>query len=74
MVIGENNKESDVEVNITKSKHLTNIRTHAHEEKIVLTPPRVFTVEEAVSYIRGKHKKKHYMSIYLCLKSSKTLD
>lgn len=51
-MIGENTKETDVEVNPTKEKHLTNVRAAGHEEKIVLTPPQSFTVEEAISYIR----------------------
>lgn len=53
MVIGEHLKENDVELNPTKTKQLTNIRTHAHDENIVLMPYRKFTIEEAVSYIRG---------------------
>lgn len=53
MVIGEHLKENDVEVNPAKTKQLTNIRTHSHDENIVLQPHRKFTVEEAVSYIRG---------------------
>ena len=57
MVIGECNKDHDQEVNITRAKQLTNIRTHEHDEKIVLIPARQFSVEEAVSYIRGKKKK-----------------
>ncbi len=36
----------------TKEKKLTNVRTHAHDEKIVLIPPRVFSIEEAICYVR----------------------
>ena len=53
MVIGEHLKENDVELNPTKAKQLTNIRTKSHDEQIVLVPARKFTIEEAVSYIRG---------------------
>ncbi|KAL4453045.1 hypothetical protein ABPG73_005951 [Tetrahymena malaccensis] len=51
-VIGENQKESEVELNPTKKKELNNIRTKSHEEKIVLQPHRVFSIEEAICYIR----------------------
>lgn len=43
-----------MELNPTKAKELTNIRTKAADEKILLQPYRNFSVEEAVSYIRGK--------------------
>lgn len=52
LVIGENNKEEDVEVNPTKEKKLTNVRTHAHDEKIILIPPKVMSIEEAICYLR----------------------
>ncbi|EGR28522.1 hypothetical protein IMG5_173780 [Ichthyophthirius multifiliis] len=52
MVIGENQKESDVELNPTKKKELTNVRSKQHEEKILLQPARQFSIEEAISYIR----------------------
>jgi GTP-binding protein len=52
LVIGENNKEEDVEVNPTKEKKLTNIRTHAHDEKIILIPPKIMSIEEAICYLR----------------------
>ena len=52
LVIGENNKEEDVEVNPTKEKKLTNVRTHAHDEKIILIPPKIMSIEEAICYLR----------------------
>eukprot|EP00347_Sterkiella_histriomuscorum_P012488 403368384 len=53
MVIGEYVLEdSDMEMNPTKLKKLTNIRTVGSEEQIKLQPPRLFTLEEAVTYIR----------------------
>ena len=55
MIIGESGKELDWDVNPTKVKELTNIRTHEKDEKIRLTPPREFSIEEAICYIRGKH-------------------
>ena len=52
LVIGENNKEEDIEVNPTKEKKVTNVRTHSHDEKINLVPPKMMSIEEAICYIR----------------------
>jgi GTP-binding protein len=51
MVVGENSKENDLIVNVTKGKHLTNVRASGKDENITLTPPRTFTLEEAISYV-----------------------
>ena len=51
MIIGENAKTDDLEVNPMKAKQLTNFRTHAHDEMMRLTPPRALTLERAISYI-----------------------
>lgn len=53
MVIGEHLKDEDIELNPTKEKKLTNVRSVGSEEKIVLSPPRIFTLEDAISYVRG---------------------
>lgn len=52
MVIGEHTKDDDVELNPTKEKKLTNVRSVGSEEKIVLSPPKIFTLEDAISYVR----------------------
>ena len=52
MVIGENFKDDDVEVNPTKEKKTTNVRTHSHDEKVSLVPQRVFSIEDAIVYVR----------------------
>lgn len=52
MVIGEYVLEDDMEMNPTKAKQLTNIRTKGHEEAIKLVPPKIFNLEEAITYIR----------------------
>lgn len=52
MVIGEYVLDDDMEMNPCKSKKLTNVRTVGHEEQIKLTPPRIFSLEEAITYIR----------------------
>jgi len=51
-VIGENSKPQDLEVNPTKLKHLTNVRSTSKEEYVRLRTPRKFTIEEAISYVR----------------------
>ena len=51
MVIGENSRPGDMDVNATKEKKLTNIRTHSHDESLRLTPPRPATLETALEFI-----------------------
>jgi GTP-binding protein len=51
MIIGENSRSGDMDVNATKEKKLTNIRTHAHDEALRLTPPRPLTLESAIEFI-----------------------
>ncbi|HET6160106.1 MAG TPA: translational GTPase TypA [Dongiaceae bacterium] len=51
MIIGENSRGHDLEVNPLKSKQLTNIRTTSKDEAIRLTPPRPITLEYAMAYI-----------------------
>jgi len=52
MVIGENAKPRDLEVNPTKTKQLTNIRSSGKDDAIRLTPPRRMTLEQAIAYIQ----------------------
>ena len=51
MIVGENARPDDMHVNATKSKQLSNIRTHAHDESLRLTPPRPVTLESAIEFI-----------------------
>jgi GTP-binding protein len=51
MIVGENSRSGDMDVNPTKEKKLTNIRTHAHDEALRLTPPRPLTLERALEFI-----------------------
>ena len=53
MIVGENSRAGDMDVNPTKEKKLTNIRTHAHDEALRLTPPRPLTLESAIEFIAG---------------------
>jgi GTP-binding protein len=52
MVIGEHVLETDMDMNPCKAKKLTNVRSVGHEDAIKLAPPRIFNLEEAVTYIR----------------------
>jgi len=51
MIVGEHTRGSDLEVNVLKGKKLTNIRTHAKDEAVRLTPPIRMTLEKALAYI-----------------------
>ena len=51
MIIGENAKPDDLEVNPMKAKQLTNIRSSGKDESIRLTPPRRMTLEQSIAYI-----------------------
>jgi GTP-binding protein len=51
MICGENSRPGDMDVNVAKEKKLTNMRTTASDENIVLEPPRQITLEYALEYI-----------------------
>ncbi len=52
-VVGENAKDNDIVVNVTKSKKLTNMRASGADDKARIVPPVVFSLEEALEYIKG---------------------
>jgi len=52
-VVGEHSKEGDLVVNVTKSKKLTNMRASGSDEKTALAPPIVFSLEDALEYIKA---------------------
>jgi GTP-binding protein len=51
MIIGENSRDNDLDVNPLRTKQLTNIRTHSHDEAIRLTPVMPLTLEQSIAYI-----------------------
>lgn len=51
MVIGERNKTSDLDINITKEKKLTNMRASGSDATVVLRPPRMLTLDQAIEFI-----------------------
>ena len=53
MIVGENPKNDDISVNPSKEKHLTAVRSTGADEKLILTPPLIFGIEEAMEFIQG---------------------
>lgn len=52
-IVGEHSKEGDLVVNVTKSKKLTNMRASGSDDKVSLAPPVVFSLEDALEYIKA---------------------
>jgi GTP-binding protein len=52
-VVGENTRQNDLVINVTKTKKLSNMRSSGADEKVKLVPPIQFTLEEALEYIQG---------------------
>lgn len=52
MVVGENSRDNDLDVNIVKEKKLTNMRSSTADEAIRLVPPRLLNLEQAIEFIR----------------------
>ena len=51
MVVGSNNRPGDIEVNVCKKKHVTNMRAAGSDEALRLVPPKIMTLEEALEFI-----------------------
>ena len=51
-IVGEHARENDLDVNITKEKKLTNVRSSTSDEAVRLTPPRIMNLEQALEWIR----------------------
>lgn len=52
MIIGEHNRDNDIDVNPTKEKKLTNMRASGKDENVILTPVRPMTLERAIHFVR----------------------
>lgn len=52
MIIGENSRDNDLDVNVTKEKKLTNMRAASADDTIQLIPPRILNLEQAIEFIR----------------------
>jgi GTP-binding protein len=51
MIVGQNSRSDDMVVNPCKAKHISNMRAAGSDDNVKLTPPRVFTLEEALEWI-----------------------
>ncbi|MDP9728881.1 translational GTPase TypA [Alicyclobacillus tolerans] len=51
MIVGEHTRENDLTVNVTKAKHMTNVRSATKEETVRLKAPRLLSLEQAMTYI-----------------------
>ena len=51
-VVGEHSRDSDLDVNITKEKKQTNVRSSTSDEAVRLTPPRTMNLEQSLEWIR----------------------
>ena len=53
LVVGESTRSGDITINVTKAKQLTNMRASGADDKAVIVPPKVFSLEEALEYIKA---------------------
>ena len=51
MVIGQCSRAEDIELNVCKTKHLTNTRSSSADEALKLTPPKILSLEQAIEFI-----------------------
>ena len=51
MVVGQNGKGEDIEINVCKKKQLTNTRSSSADEALRLTPPKILSLEQALDFI-----------------------
>jgi GTP-binding protein len=51
MIVGQNSRDNDLVVNVCKAKQLTNMRASGSDENIILTPPTIFSLEQALEFI-----------------------
>ena len=56
MVIGENNRGNDLEINPLRAKQLSNVRASGKDEAIRLTPPKIMALEQAIAYIQDDER------------------
>ncbi|HTF99083.1 MAG TPA: translational GTPase TypA [Nitrospirota bacterium] len=52
MIVGENSRENDIDVNVVKEKKLTNMRASGADEALHLVPPRILSLEQAIEFIK----------------------
>tara|TARA_B110000495_G_C22607138_1_gene362625 strand:- start:283 stop:624 length:342 start_codon:yes stop_codon:yes gene_type:complete len=52
-VIGKNTRADDLVINVTKTKKMSNMRSSGNDDKVKISPPIIFTLEEALEYIQA---------------------
>jgi GTP-binding protein len=52
-IVGLNTRQEDMEINVCKAKHLTNMRSSSSDGVVQLTPPTIFSLEECIDFIEG---------------------
>ncbi len=52
MIVGENSREADMDINVTKEKKLSNVRASGSDEALQLIPPKMLSLEEAIEFIK----------------------
>jgi GTP-binding protein len=53
MIVGENSRDADLNVNIVREKKLTNMRSSTADDAIRLVPPRILSLEQAIEFIEN---------------------
>nr|XP_023905493.1 uncharacterized protein LOC112017259 [Quercus suber] len=51
MIVGEHSRDTDLDINPSRAKELTNVRAASKDENVKLSPPRLMTLEEAIGYV-----------------------
>jgi GTP-binding protein len=51
MIVGENSRDSDLNVNIVREKKLTNMRSSSADDAVRIVPPRILSLEQAIEFI-----------------------
>ncbi|MFQ5560047.1 MAG: translational GTPase TypA, partial [Nitrospinota bacterium] len=52
MIVGENSRDNDLDVNVTKEKKLTNMRASGSDDSLLLAPPKILSLEQAIEFIK----------------------
>ena len=70
MIVGENARAADLDVNIVKEKKLTNMRASTADEAIRLVPPRILNLEQAIEFIRDDEFVERLLNRSVCARRS----
>lgn len=65
MIVGEHNRENDLTVNITKTKHQTNVRSATKDQTQTMNRPRILTLEEAYNSLMMMNLLRLHQKVYV---------